>query len=1029
MQRIVLAIASAALLAIFAPTKALAQTSQNAASSPIASSPGEGGDIGQIQPILPPGISDFNLELYGKLAYTWTISDGTQVAEIQGDFTGRMGQYRLKSRHAVAWFHNYQWQDKTYLDVEIFLWQDAEIHQPAGTRESGPALLVTLRTFGKLVVNADAHSPTSDAESDLFKEATKARRLLVAAPPAQAEKSGSPLLVAPTVEQLKVQRPKVAKKVDFSADRLSYEQHEGQSVVIAIGEVLVSQGSPSESGEFVEIRADSAVIYLNKDQVENTLPGMFGGQEGSAEKKEKKTPTDRGAPRINEKKGRAERGDAQAAREWAQAVYLEGDVVLTRGQRMIRATRLYYDFEEERALILDVVTRALEPTRSLPIYVRAAEVRQLSSKEYEARKAQFTTSEFHTPHVAIGADKVVLVDRTPKNEAGDVIGVQAGTYNAYHTTLNVEGLPIAYWPFSRGDFSRDTMAFRSAKFGYNGDFGATVETRWYLFNLMGLEQPQGFDATLKHDYFSERGPAAGIDMDYEREDYMGLLRTYYINDHGKDDFGGQRGSISPDTDNRGRALWRHRQFLPKGWELNLEAAYLSDDNFLESYERNEFENGKEQDTDIYLLKRQDNRQFSILANWRINDFLTQTEHLPDATFSLIGEPLGQFATAYSESHLGVVRYRPDNRRYDNGQNRPDNTGETGSVLRGVSREELVFPLPDFGPVKLTPYVAGSGAAYDDSPSGWNRDITSGGFGRVFGSYGLRGNMMLSKADDSVESELLDLHRLRHIIKPDFTLWNAHSNRSPSELTPFDSGIETTDDFGGGTVGVRQRFQTQRGGPGHYRTVDWIVFDVEGGFFNNKEKSEDVSNVVYGKHDRPIWAFDPPMKTERSHGDFIYSRPEDSISSNFIATNFQYRLSDSTVLIHDNVLDVNRGNMGTSNVTLAVEREPRLSYFVGWRYIHDTDSNIVALGGNYKLNEKHTVAVREMYDIDEGRNVSTELVYVRRWPRWHSAVTLDVDKTLDDVGINLSVWPEGAPNLGLGSKRYTGLGDSVGLNVQ
>ena len=103
--------------------------------------------------------------------------------------------------------------------------------------------------------------------------------------------------------------------------------------------------------------------------------------------------------------------------------------------------------------------------------------------------------------------------------------------------------------------------------------------------------------------------------------------------------------------------------------------------------------------------------------------------------------------------------------------------------------------------------------------------------------------------------------------------------------------------------------------------------------------------------------------------------------------------------------------------------------VGWRYIHDTASNIIALGGNYKLNEKHTVALRELYDIDQGRNVSTELVYVRRWPRWYSAVTLDVDKTLDDVGINLSVWPEGAPNLGLGSKRYTGLGDSVGLNVR
>src|SRR6185436_10682456 len=80
-------------------------------------------------------------------------------------------------------------------------------------------------------------------------------------------------------------------------------------------------------------------------------------------------------------------------------VYLRGNVVLTRGERMIRASELYYDFENDRALILDAVMRAMAPGRDVPIYVRAKEVRELSKTEYFARKAMISSSEFYTPHV------------------------------------------------------------------------------------------------------------------------------------------------------------------------------------------------------------------------------------------------------------------------------------------------------------------------------------------------------------------------------------------------------------------------------------------------------------------------------------------------------------------------------------------------------------------------------------------------------------------------------------------------------
>ncbi len=994
MQRIVPTILGTVLsIAVAGPHPVFGQPAPSAADAPA------------MEPLLPPGISDFNLELYGKYAYLWQLVDGTQVVEVLGDFSGRMGQHRLSSRDAVIWFRPVDWNGRRYYDAEIYLWQNAEVTQPTGTVENGPALLVTLRTFGKLMLNLDSQSRVDDSDSELYHEASIARQLLFAVPADEAESSETPVLVSPTLEQLKLLAPKVRKKVSYRGDQLFHEQHAGKSVIITYGNVYISQGSPAQSGEYLELRADAAVVYLQGENVAGALPGMI---DESREKKKKKddgaaleTTTQADSPQDEPTlTGEDQPSDLDAAEKWVSAVYLEGDVVLTRGDRMIRADKLFYDFENNKALILDVVTRALEPSRGLPIYVRAEQIRQLNTTTYQATRAQITTSEFHTPHMAIGAREVTFEDITPRDAKGDIVGVMAGRYVARDTTLRSDGRPLAYWPYSAGTFSQDRQAFRRATFGYNSDFGGRLETDWHLFNLMGVQAPEGYDANLHLDYFTRRGPGVGLDVDYQRDDYYGLFRGYFIRDSGTDDLGPVRGG-EPDHENRGRALLRHRQILPKGWELTLEGSYISDDQFLESYYRNEFENAKDQESLLRLLKRQDNWQYSVIANWRVNEFDTQTERLPDNRFTLIGEPLGENATMYSDNRLGVVRYRRDERDVFTTQDRFDNLGTTGSVLRGDTRQEAQFPLPDLGPIKLTPFISARGTAWDDQP----RSQGDGGTARGLVDYGIHANMVASRVYENVRSELFDLNKIRHVVKSDLTAFNGHSNKDPLELTPFDSGVEDVADFGGVVMGLRQRWQTKRGGPGRWRTVDWIVLDLEAGFFRNSESDENT------------------------HGDFIMARPEDSISSNFIAANFQYRISDTTMFVYDGVYDANRNNMGTSAIALAVEREPRLSYFLGWRYIHDTNNSLVVFGSNYKLSEKHILAFRETYDVDLGRNYSTELVYIRKWPRWYTAISFDMDRALEDVGVNLTIWPEGAPQFGVGSKRYTGLTDSVGVGLR
>ena len=227
--------------------------------------------------------------------------------------------------------------------------------------------------------------------------------------------------------------------------------------------------------------------------------------------------------------------------------YLRGDVVLTRGERMIRAAELYYDFENDRALILDAVMRAMAPDRDMPIYVRAKQVRQLSTTEYFARKAMITTSEFHTPHVHIGAERVYLTDMTPRDEARPRSpNFEAGRYRAYDATLNVEGVPVSYWPYSGRRLPADGIADQERALRLQRRLRGHLPVEVVPVQPAGLEKPQGVDghppAGLLQQARARR--RASISTTRPRTRY-GLFRGYYIHDTGKDNLGPFRDGTMP----------------------------------------------------------------------------------------------------------------------------------------------------------------------------------------------------------------------------------------------------------------------------------------------------------------------------------------------------------------------------------------------------------------------------------------------------------------------------------------------------
>ncbi len=177
----------------------------------------------------------------------------------------------------------------------------------------------------------------------------------------------------------------------------------------------------------------------------------------------------------------------------------------------------------------------------------------------------------------------------------------------------------------------------------------------------------------------------------------------------------------------------------------------------------------------------------------------------------------------------------------------------------------------------------------------------------------------------------------------------------------------------------------------------------------------------------------------TNGYTSYSRPENSIARKYVNSSTVWRLNDRTALLSEANYDLNDGELDILNVSLAVERTPPFSYLIGYRFIDETDSNLLCFDMNYRLTEKHTIAFREMFDLDRGQTADFTVALIRKHPRWFSALSFQLDEAEGDFGVSLSIWPLGLRQAALGlsplhrpfiyhatSERLTGLPDGIDL---
>jgi hypothetical protein len=90
------------------------------------------------------------------------------------------------------------------------------------------------------------------------------------------------------------------------------------------------------------------------------------------------------------------------------------------------------------------------------------------------------------------------------------------------------------------------------------------------------------------------------------------------------------------------------------------------------------------------------------------------------------------------------------------------------------------------------------------------------------------------------------------------------------------------------------------------------------------------------------------------------------------------------------------------------------------------TNAVTAAVTYIIDPRYTVTFAQQYDFDYEASLRSEIIIMRQYHRIYYGLSFSADQSLDRQTIMLSIWPQGVPELAVGSRQYAGT-TSQGVN--
>jgi hypothetical protein len=922
---------------------------------------------GLVLPVLPRAT---DIIVSGLKASAWTVDD-TKRLLVESDVSITIGAYTFDAERAVVWLNRMQTDAGIVSQIAVYLPAFSKSSKLNALGAEGENLLVVGSTLGSVSMDVALLIPSKPKSQTAL--LTKARQRFaqyakgLSSP--QTQLSGHPIITAePTATtgtesafvELPIEetRPWLQPKSGFvtlSADLVELQTDETENTVTLDGQVRIETRSANGIDD-MQMRAARGIIFLAGGSVRDIASGNVDMSE-------------------------------------IHGVYLEGNVVIhaNSGNYLVRAPQVFYDFDTGKAVMLESVLRTYGNKGRVPIYIRAKEMQQIAANQWVANDAQASTSSFATPDLAIGSSKLKITQEKDGN----------AYIQSSHNTVRLGGTPMFYWPYYAGEAGE--IPIHNLVVGYKDGYGALMETKWDVFTLLGKSQPAGLSLDLQLDGYASRGVGVGLEVDYVQSGSTYELDTYFLADAGVQKTSSGREMDVPHHQ-RGYALWTSNSKLSSYWTLQSQLSYISDSTFMSVWRIPQYREHAEYETSIYSKYQKDNAAFTALAKDNLSKFISNgwllasrqytVDKMPEIGYRRYGDSVFKELLNWS-SETRFVRERMVFQRgtpNSNGLNRnafllPNGIAIGGNdpisdvlTTRGlgedyqtrfVTRHEVTMPL-NFGNIHFTPFASlQMNWNLEDDNAGANQDADY-----WYRTIGFRASTQINRIYSNVNNELLDLHRLRHVIEPYLTVWNGDSDRDVTTIEQYDASLDNLSTGTAVYLGMKNKLQTWRGGPGRWYQVDWLTIDTAILF---------ASNDATQRYDTP---------------QFFDWRPEYSSLEDAAIVKAKWQYSDGIAFIGNGTWELDGGTLARGSIGAELDHGRDVKTYLEYREIGNANEQFLTLGVRYQLSKRYSMTFTPTWSFNTDDIQSLSFTATRHYPEFNLTAQITQNQIQDETTYGL-----------------------------